>query len=117
MTPRQRVEAYLAAMEPVLRGAFLAAVEDIRSTAQLALIVGHLEAGRVDMALAALNLRAEFFGPLDDALRQAYYAGGVAAVAALPAIADPFAAGGWSSDSTSAIPGPSATLPNDRPGS
>ena len=85
-----RLQAQIDAMEPLIRDAFLAAVNDVRSSAQLALIVGHLERGDVRAAVDALGLDPAFFAPLDDAIRAAYLAGGRDAILALPAIANPF---------------------------
>jgi hypothetical protein len=83
-------------MEPAMRDAFLAAVRDIKSEAQLSVIARHLENGDIPRALAAMHLDAEFFAPLDDALRAAYLEGGRQAMTGLPAIPDPFPAGAWS---------------------
>ena len=74
---------------------FEEAIADIRSAAQLQAVIGYIEAGNIEAALIALNLRAEFFAPLDDALRQAFNAGGVSALAGLPALPDPFPARVW----------------------
>lgn len=102
------IEKFAAQMEPAIAKAFLAAIEDIRSSAQISLIVGHLERGDVEAAIAALNLRPEFLAPLDDALRAAYLEGGRAALLALPMVADPFPASSRSV-STDEIRGPSNT--------
>lgn len=77
-------------LEPSVRDAFLTAVADIKSSAQLSVIAGALDRGDIEAALHALNLRAEFFAPLDDALRAAYLQGGADALAGLPRIPDPF---------------------------
>jgi hypothetical protein len=79
-------------MEPLIRDAFLASIADIRSSAQLSLIVGHLERGDARSAADALGLDPAFFAPLDDAIRAAYLSGGRDAIMALPAIANPFPA-------------------------
>jgi len=89
------IERLIAALEPTIRNAFLSAVADLRSEAQIAVIVSALDEGRVDDAIKALNLGPEFFAPLDDALRAAYLMGGRDAIAGLPAIADPFPQGAW----------------------
>lgn len=86
------LQAILDKLEPAVRRAFEEAIADIRSAAQLHAVIGHLEAGDINAAIVALNLRAEFFAPLDDALRQAFNAGGVSALAGLPALPDPFPA-------------------------
>lgn len=93
-------------LAPEVRDAFVAAINDVTSNAQLAVIVGHLEAGRIDAALAALNIRPEFFAPLDDALRTAYLIGGRDALAGFPAIADPFTAAAWLRGLTGGTRGP-----------
>jgi hypothetical protein len=87
-----RIQAQIDAMEPRIREAFIAAVNDLTSSAQMALIVGHLERGDVRAAVDALGIDPAFFAPLDDALRAAYLTGGRDALLALPAIANPFPA-------------------------
>ena len=84
------LQAILERLEPAVRRAFEEAIADIRSAAQLQAVIGHLEAGNVEAALIALNLRAEFFAPLDRALTDAFNAGGVSALAGLPALPAPF---------------------------
>lgn len=87
------LQAILERLEPEVRRAFEEAIADIRSAAQLQAVIGHLEAGNVEAALIALNLRAEFFQPLDDALTDAFNAGGVSVLAGLPALPVPFSSG------------------------
>lgn len=89
MNQMDQFEKALALLEPQMRDAFLAAVADVRSSAQLAVIVQALENGRIDQAIAALNVDAAFWAPLDDAMRAAYLLGGRNAIAALPVIPDP----------------------------
>ena len=89
MNQMDQFEKALALLEPQMRDAFLAAVADVRSSAQLAVIVRALENGRVDQALAALNVDPAFWAPLDDAIRSAFLLGGRNAIAALPVIPDP----------------------------
>lgn len=93
-------------LEPVIRGAFLAAVADVRSEAQLALLVGAIERGDIDGAIRVLNIRPEMFAPLDDALRAAYLEGGRQALAGLPAIPDPLPEGVWLRGLTAATRAP-----------
>jgi hypothetical protein len=62
----------------------------ITSQAQLSTIVAHLQAGNVEAAILALRLDPVFFQPLDRAIMEAYYRGGVLALASLPRIPDPF---------------------------
>ena len=86
------VQAILDALEPDVRKAFLDAIGRITSQAQLQTIIGHIQNGNVEAAIAALRVDPVFFQPLDRALSDAYYRGGVAALAALPKIPDPFRA-------------------------
>lgn len=92
---REVFEAYLARMEPEMRKALLEAFQDIRSSAQLSLVIGHLERGDIEAAIAALNLRPEFLAPLDDALGRAFLEGGRQALLALPVLTNPFTVAVW----------------------
>lgn len=83
------IQAALDAMEPALRAAFMQAVDDIRSAAQLAQLVDALEKGDIPRAMAVLNVDPAFWAPLDDAIVAAYLRGGRDAIAALPVIPDP----------------------------
>lgn len=84
------VQSLLDALEPQIRDAFLEAIQRISSQAQLSTIVGHLQAGNIEAAIAALRMEPVFFRPLDRIIAEAYYRGGVAALAALPKLPDPF---------------------------
>lgn len=84
-----QIEAALATLEPALRQAFLRAVADITSSAQLAAIVRALEEGRINDAVRMVAVDEAFWAPLDDAIRAAYLQGGRDAIAALPVIPDP----------------------------
>lgn len=92
-------------LEPKVRDAFLQSLRDITSEAQLAVIIGALDRGDFESALRALNLRPEFFSPLDDTLRAAYMQGGAEALAGLPRLPDPFRVGAWLRASMAAIRG------------
>lgn len=85
----QRINAALEQLEPQFRAAFLRAVNDMRSNAQIAVVAKAIEEGRVADAIAALNVDPAFWAPLDDMLKQAYIQGGRDAIAALPVIPDP----------------------------
>ncbi|MDP9590580.1 UNVERIFIED_ORG: hypothetical protein J2W19_003144 [Shinella zoogloeoides] len=87
------VQALLNELEPQIRDAFLEAIDRITSQAQLSTIVGHLQAGNVEAAITALRMEPVFFQPLDRAIMEAYYRGGVLALASLPRIPDPFLVG------------------------
>ena len=85
----QRITDALAQLEPQFRAAFLRAVNDMRSSAQIAVVAKAIEEGRISDAVAALNVDPAFWAPLDDAMRAAYLQGGRDAIAALPVIPDP----------------------------
>lgn len=87
-TPKA-LQAAIDAMEPAFRKAFIAAVQDIRSNAQLSVVTRAIEEGRIEDAMRALNVDSAFWAPLDDTIRQAYLMGGRDAIAALPVIPDP----------------------------
>ncbi len=88
---RYNVLRLLDKLEPQVRRAFLLSIADVKSEAQLAVIVGAIERRDFEAAFQALNLRREFFAPLDDALRAAYLQGGVSALSGLPRLPGPFA--------------------------
>lgn len=85
----RQFRAALKALEPALQQAFLAAVADIKSEAQLAVVARAIEEGRIADAIRAMGADEAFWAPLDDAIRAAYLRGGRDAIAALPVIPDP----------------------------
>ncbi|MCV6900960.1 hypothetical protein OE165_28410, partial [Escherichia coli] len=66
------LQAQIDALEPTIRQAFLQSIADMRSEAQMALVVDALEKGDVQRLYAALNLDPTFFAPLDRAIQGAY---------------------------------------------
>lgn len=82
MTPRQ-FKTLLDKLTDSVRDAILASLDDVRSTARMAMLVNAVEAGDTGRVLQILSLDDAFFGPLDDALRSAYLQGGRDATAAL----------------------------------
>lgn len=93
MAKNKGIAKLLEELEPKIRAAFLEAINDITSAAQLSVIAGALERGDIESAVKALNLDRAFFEPLDEAMRAAYIEGGKDALAGLPAIADNFRGG------------------------
>ncbi len=75
LTPREQFEALIATYEPILRAAFIAAVDDIRSNIVLRRIVERLEKGDISGAIDAMFIEEAAFNPLEEALRQAFNAG------------------------------------------
>lgn len=89
LSPREQFEALIATYEPILRAAFMAAVDDIRSNIVLRRIVERLEKGDISGAIDAMFIEEAAFNPLEEALRQAFNAGGVDTVSNMPALKDP----------------------------
>jgi hypothetical protein len=89
----------LQKLEPTIRDAFLAAIAQLNSNAQIALVEDAIRSGNIARAIAALQLDAAFYAPLDRAISEAYYQGGVMALANLPRLTDPFPVGAlcWAS--------------------
>lgn len=71
-----------------LRDAFLSSVADIRNAAVVSVVVSRLERGDVLGAVEALQVEPEAYAKLEQALTDAYNAGGGATVDQLPAIRD-----------------------------
>lgn len=84
------IQALLDTLEPAIRKAFIEAIQNITSQAQLKMVAGQIEAGNIEGALLALRIDPAFFRPLDRAITEAYYRGGVLALASLPTLPDPF---------------------------
>lgn len=83
------LQALIDALEPAIRAAFLDAVQAMQSEAQIALVIDALEANDMQRLYAVLNIDPRFFVPLDRAINEAFYQGGVSALAGLPVIRDP----------------------------
>jgi hypothetical protein len=78
----------LSTYEPKLAAAFREAIESIKSTIVLKVVVERLERGDVEGAIAAMQLDAEAFASLEIAFAEAYNAGGINEVANLPKLKD-----------------------------
>ncbi|MGN0933240.1 phage minor head protein [Falsigemmobacter intermedius] len=70
------IEAALQRLEPAIRNAFLEAIDQITSAAQMKRLVAAIEAGQIEEAIEALRIEQGFFSPLNEAIRQAYLEGG-----------------------------------------
>ncbi|GHC79402.1 phage minor head protein [Limoniibacter endophyticus] len=86
---RQRLRLLSEKFEPLLQAAFLAAIDDLRSNAQITRIAERLERGDIDGALRALNVDAVAFRLFEEGVREAFVGGGIAATAALPILREP----------------------------
>ncbi|RWB31849.1 MAG: head morphogenesis protein [Mesorhizobium sp.] len=89
LSPRERFEQLVSTYEPMLRAAFIEAIDDIRSNIVLRRIVERLERGDINGAISAMNLDEAAFRPLDEAIRVTFFGGGVAAVEQFPTLRDP----------------------------
>jgi hypothetical protein len=87
------LQRQIDALEPLIRDAFLQSIADMRSEAQMALVIDALERGDVPRLMAVLNLDPTFFAPLDRAIQGAYIEGGVRALSGLPVLPDPVTGG------------------------
>ena len=85
----KEIEAALERLEPAIRKAFLEAIDQITSAAQLKRLVAAIEAGQIEEAIEALRIEQGFFSPLNDAIRQAYLDGGAIVLAGLR-LKDPY---------------------------
>lgn len=88
-TSRQIVEELLDKHEPLIREAFLRAIDDIRSSVTLRVMVERLERGDIIGAAEAVNVDPAAFGPLERAIAEAYYDGGNAEVGNYPLVRYP----------------------------
>lgn len=77
-TNRSAFELLLDKFDPVIRAAFLAAYDDIRSRVVLKRLVERLERGDVAGAIDVLGIERASFGGLELALAEAYNGGGLA---------------------------------------
>lgn len=89
LSQREQIAILTAEFSAKLRYAFLEAVADIVSRAELARIIERLERSDIEGAIAAVHLDGAAFRNLDDAIAQAFNAGGAAVVGSLPILRDP----------------------------
>lgn len=89
LSEREILEQLAADWEPAIRAAWREALANISSSIILARLIEHLEKGDVAGAIDALNLEPEMFSRVEVAIVQAYNAGGLATVDAMPHLMDP----------------------------
>ncbi|WP_312526710.1 phage minor head protein [Paracoccus sp. (in: a-proteobacteria)] len=83
------IQALVDRLEPEIRNAFLEAIDQITSAAQMNRLIAALEAGNVEEAIEALRIEQGFFSPLNEATRGAYLDGGNLVLSGLK-LKDPF---------------------------
>lgn len=86
---RELLRELLERYEPVIKGAFLRAVQEIKNPATLSVIVDRLERGDVAGAVEALQIEPEAFARLEQAIRDTYTGGGIATVENFPVVREP----------------------------
>ena len=74
--------------EPVIRDAFLAAIDDITNRAVLGEIVTAIQDGDINRAIASLGLDDAAFRPLVAAVEQAFETGGVTTAGTFPRVVE-----------------------------
>jgi hypothetical protein len=85
---RRKIDALLDEHAPLIQAAFMASIADIRSQITLKLLVERLERGDIAGALDALNLDRGAFSRVENAIAQAYNAGGTAMTGNMPTLRD-----------------------------
>jgi hypothetical protein len=85
---RAQIEKLLEDLQPEIRAAFLSAVDDLKSGADLKRLLERLTAGDVEGALRAMNLDPAAFGGFAKALEDAFNTSGAATVGMLPKLTD-----------------------------
>lgn len=88
LSPKERIALFVETWEPTIRAAFMSAINSIRSSVTLRLVVEAMERGDIGRALDALHIEREAFGGLETAIADAWNAGGVNAAEDM-AIRDP----------------------------
>lgn len=88
-TLRKRIEALSETYEPRMRRAFLEAIEDVVSRAELGRIIEALERGDIEAAIRATHLDPAAFRLLDATRAEAFEAGGRATVDSMPVFRAP----------------------------
>lgn len=87
--PRIRLDKLIDTWDPILRKAFLDAIYKVTGQAQIEQITRMIEAGNVDAAMRAIGLDPVNFRSFDQALTQAFEAGGNATAAGFPLLGAP----------------------------
>lgn len=89
LSARELLEQVAADWEPVIRAAWIEAIDRIRSNIVLKRIVEKLERGDVAGVVRDLGIEDGAFAKFEQALIQAYHSGGIATVDSMPLLRDP----------------------------
>src|SRR5690606_22544470 len=80
----QKFNALLSQYEQEIIDAFVEAIEDRRSEAEVQRVIRLLEAGDIDGAMEALHIDRAAFQPVSSAVGRAYQAGGTFGASTMP---------------------------------
>lgn len=84
MTPRQQLDAFAELLAPVLRDAFLAALQDIVDTVILRRVIEAVEYGDLEAAFRAMGFSDAAMRPLTAAIETGFEQGGILTGATFP---------------------------------
>lgn len=82
----RRLLQLIEALEPAIRDAFMRAIAEMRNAAPVSAISTMIGQGRIDDVLAVLGFNTARFAELAEAVRTAYYAGGMQGVTEIPTL-------------------------------
>ena len=85
---RRQLEELLESLQPEIRSAFLAAIQDIRNNVDLQRLYDRIAAGDIIGAMEAINLDGASFNAWADSLENTYMRSGIAALRTLPRLPD-----------------------------
>lgn len=74
--PPKALSAIIDRMEPRIARAFIAAIEDMTTSADLNAVIAHIESGNLEALMRSLNLQADMLAPLDQAISETFAEGG-----------------------------------------
>lgn len=86
---QEQLEQIAQNFEPIIRKAFLEAIETIRSDTVIEDIINRLENGDIAGAVNAIPVDTVAFNPIAEAIKQTFNAGGIAAISVLPRLKSP----------------------------
>lgn len=89
LSQQEQLEQVVQNFEPVIRKAFIEAIETIRSDTVIEQIIERLEKGDIAGAVEAVPVDNAAFNPLEEAIRQTFNAGGIVAITPLPRLKSP----------------------------
>lgn len=89
LSPRELLEQIAAEWEPIVRAAWIEAIAAIKSNVVLKRIVERLDRNDVAGAVRELGIEDGMFARFENAIVQAYNAGGFATIHAMPRLRDP----------------------------